>query len=517
VERWWILAPLLAIAPGCADLGAVALRFDLPDDQDLQPAGAENLTLVARVGDETPRATTTAIGDGTELDLGDLPIVDDVWLSAEMRTASGELVGYGQASAPLEIAAEITVEATIPVRRPFVYLAGASGRLLSLDGSASISTFQGQVAVSGTPAVIADIAGTDVATITSTGALAYLSTSTHTASGLPAATLGGSPLDAIATPNGAFLIVGHGGASPQVSVIEVATGDVAVAPAPGNAERVAVTLGSDGAWWGVALVGRSTADVGCTASRLVTFPLADPETATVVELSVGLSDLSGDARSGLVLAADRCGDRVLRYDPVTGSLDSTTPVMSLPAPTTLVASNRHVWAIGHDLRRPIAGEDVPDGVVDAWLVVGEADVDGQNAELHQLPPIVERVLATDVDFPDQDLTQDLHANEVTARDVVLLPGGEQLAFTIGAVLHGDEVTDGSFTSILPQLDITTEEYLLLDVSTQVTNQRVRTRCTIVQECSFACYFDTWSCLQDLDTPAVGEFVPTGITALFGAR
>lgn len=506
----------MAPAWGCADPGAVSLRFDLPDDQVLQPAGAENLTLVARVGDDAPRATTSTIGDGTAIDLGDLPIVDDVWLSAEMRTASGELVGYGQAAGPIEVAAEAIVEATIPVRRPFVYLGGAAGRLLSLDGSAGIGNYQGQVPVTGTAVVLADVAGTDVAMIASTGALTYVSTSTHGASDLPGATLAGTPQDAIATPDGAFLIVGHGTGAPQVSVVDVATGDVTVAPAPANAERVAVTLGSDGAWWGVALIARATADTGCTASRLITFPLADPETATVIDAGVGISDLAGDVRSGLVVVADRCGDRVLRFDPVAGSLDTSAPVMTIPAPTAVVAADRHVWAVGHDVRRAIAGEDVPDGIVDAWLVLAEADVDGQNMELHELPPVVERVLATDVDFPDQDLTQDLHANEVIARDLVLLPGGEQLALTLRAVMHGDEVTDG-FTSILPQLDITTEEYWLLDASTRVTNQQVRARCDVVQVCSFSCYFDNWTCLPDLDTPAVGPFVPSGITALFGAR
>lgn len=515
MHRRWILAPLLGLS-ACADPGAVSLRFDLPDDDALKPAGAENLTLVARVGDDAPRATTSPIGDGSALDLGELPIVDDVWLAAEMRTAQGELVGYGQASASITVAAEATVEATIPVRKPFVYVSGASGQLLSLDGSAGIGTYQGQVPITGAPTVIADVAGTDVATITATGALGYLSTSTHATSALPAVSLMGTPLDAIATPDGAFLVVGHGGGAPQVSVVDVAAGTVKVAPSPGPADRVAVTVDDNGTWWGVALVGRALVDTGCMMSRLVTFPLDDPETAVVIDAGVGLSDVSGDARSGLVVVTDRCGDRVLRYDPASGELDTTSPVMSLPAPTAVVASDEHVWAIGHDLRRPIAGEDVPDGVVDAWLVLGEAEISGADAEMFALPPVVERVLATDVDFPDQDLTQDLHANDVFARDLVLLPGGEQLAITVAAALHGDEVTDG-FTSILPQLDVTTEEYWLLDASTRVTNQRVRARCVVENVCSFSCYFDSWTCLPDLDTPAVGMFTPASMTALFGAR
>lgn len=520
MARHLTLGLALSLAAGCVDEGSVTLRFDVPEAEALRPAGAETLTLVARVGEDAPRATTAQIGDGSSIDLGQLPIEDEVWLAAEMRTAQERLVGYGQAAGPLAIEAGADVEATIPVRRPFVYLAGAGARLVSLDASVPASAaYQGMLAAPGTPEVIADVAGTELATITGAGALSYVDTSTHAASTRAAVPLPAAPLDAVATPDGAFLVVGHGGAAPQVSVVDVATGGVEAAVLDAPAERVAVTRGSDGAWWGVALLGRATTDTQCAPSRLAAFPLATPanETAAVIATSIGISDLGGDARTGLVLVADRCGDRVLRFDPVAGALDTTTPVMTLPAPTAVAATDGRAWAVGHD-RMETDSSQVPDGVIDAWLVLGSATIGGDGAGVDALPPVVERVRATEVDYPDQAITQDLHANTVVASDLVILPGGEQLGLRVAVELHGDEFQNIFGDIVIPELDMTTEEYWLVEASTRVPSQRVRTECAlVVGPCSSVCILREWDCNPDLDAPQVGEFTATGMVALFGAR
>jgi len=507
-------AAWVAVAACGAD-GKVSLRFDVPDVMELRPAGADTLTLIAQVGDDAPRATTAEIGDGTAIDLGDLPIEDEIWLSAELRSSEGQLVGYGRAREPIAVEPEAVVEATIPMRRPLVYVAGSTSRLLSLDASvATTADFQSTVTTAGTPAVAADVAGTDVATITSAGGLAYVSTSTHMPSSLPAVTLPASPLDAVATPDGAFLVVGFGGGG-QIAVVEVATGAVQAVTAPGPAERVAVTRGSDGGWWGVALVGRATADAGCTPSKLVHFPLASPDAAVVLDAGVGVSDLAGDDRNGVVAVADRCGDRVLRFDPVAGVLDTTAPVMAIPAPTAVAAHDGQVWAIGHDLQTASASQ-VPDGIIDAWLVLGRASGAG-DAVVEPLTPVVERVVAVNIDFPDQSVTQEIHANEVDADDLAILPGG-QLALLTRVVLRSEALTQGLFGIVVPQLDVDTHEYWLLDTATRVVTQRVRTQCTVVEgQCDTDFGLCDWDCLPDIVTPAVGAFTPTGVTALFGAR
>jgi hypothetical protein len=492
------------------------LRFDVPEVAELQPSGADTLTLVARVGGEEPRATTAAIGDGSSIDLGDLPIEEEIWLSAEMRSAQEQLVGFGQAAGPIQVRAEDRLEATIPVRRPFVYVAGPAGRLMTVDASvASSGGYQGELSVGSAPAVIADVAGTALAAVSGGGVLTYVATSTHEASELPEVELA-PPLDAVATPDGAFLLVGHAG---RVSVVRVESGDVAPADMPAAADRVAVTRGSDGAWWGVAVLDAATTDTGCSPVTVATFPLDDPGAAAMVDTGLGIADAAGDVMNGTVVLADRCGDRVLRLDPVTGELDSTTPVMTIDAPTAVAAADGRVWAVGHDRETSDDPEQVPDGVVDAWLVLGSADGGGE-ADVDALEPVVERVLATQVDYPDQDITQDLHANSVSARDLVLLPGAEHLGLIVEVELHGDEYYQGS-TVVIPSLEMSTTEYWLVDTSTRLPSQRVRTSCALAEgPCDvFACLLEDWACLPDIDAPipVLGSFTPTAMTALFGAR
>jgi hypothetical protein len=298
----------------------------------------------------------------------------------------------------------------------------------------------------------------------------------------------------------------------------VATGEVATASFGLPVDRVAVTRAADGAWWGVALLKRANADTNCMTSSLAAFPLDAPATGTMMDSGLGLADVSGDLRTGMVLVADRCGDRVLRFDPVAGSLDIASPVMSLAAPTVVAASDRRVWAIGHDLVRNSDPDMVPDGIVDAWLILGSADLDTGDASVDALPSVIERVLADDADFPDQDVLQDLHANSAIASDLVVMPGGEQIAFTMSAVLHGDDLYDNFGTLIIPHIDITTQEYWLIDASTRSMSQRVRASCGIsIGSCDpFYCY-DQWTCLSDIDDARVGNFTPTGLAALFGDR
>jgi hypothetical protein len=510
-----IAAWVAAWTAGCADEGTVSLRFDLPDEPGLRPSGAATITLVARVGDNEPRATTASIGSGADIDLGSLPVRDDVWLSAELRSAQAQLVGFGQARGPIEVRPEAAVEAVIPVRRPFVYLAGAGARVVTLDASVRGAGYQGQIAAPGTPVVIADVAGTDVATITAAGELSFVATDTHGASSLPALQLAPAPADAIASPDGRYLVVGHGGASPRVTVVDIATGQTATGAVPEPADRVAVTRAADGTWWGVALLRRAPVDPGCPPSRLATFPLASPQSPTIVEPGLGLSDVAGDARTGMVAVADRCGSRVLRFDPTTGGLDETTPLVTLPSPTAVAAIDGQLWVVGHDRETGA----VPDGVIDAWLVLGSIDRAG-NVEVVELAPVIERVLATTVDAPDQDLTRDLHANLVVADDLVILPGGAHLGLTLRVVLRGGAYVNGAGDVVIPTLDMTTREYWLVDASTRLPSQRVRTSCNlVVGSCDFfSCLLRTWACLPDIDGPgAVGEFAPTAMAALFGAR
>ncbi len=508
---------LCGVQGACGAEGSVSLHFDVPDDPALRPGNAETLTLTSQLGVDAPRSTTAQIRDDGTVDLGELPVGEALWLSASMRSAQAQLVGFGASGGPLEITADGTLEVTIPVRRPFVYLAGAGARLISFDTSLG-REFEGQLTTTGAAVLIADVGGVAIAQVSAQGEVTYTATATHQPADLPVVQVGGGAIDVVASPDGAYLLIAQGGASPQVSVIEIATGMVALAPSPAAAERVTLTRGSDGAWWGVALIGRANVDINCSPSRLLTFPLTDPETATVIDAGAGISDLAGDARSGVVVLADRCGDRILRYTPSEGVIDSAPIIAGIAAPTAVGALGGRVWAVGHD-RLTTTSSDVPDGVIDAWLTLGTAKIDGADAVVSTLEPIVERVLAQNADYPDQDLVMDLHANSAEASDLVVLPGGELIALLVSTVLHGDALgNDGFGGALIPETDVVTEEYWVFDPATNVIDQRIRTTCQVDEgPCGIACLVPDWSCLPDIAAPVGGAFSPTGIAAQFGAR
>jgi hypothetical protein len=98
-----------------------------------------------------------------------------------------------------------------------------------------------------------------------------------------------------------------------------------------------------------------------------------------------------------------------------------------------------------------------------------------------------------------------------------MPGAEELAFTMHTEIHGDAFQDVFGDIVLPTLDMTTEEYVLIDASTLATSQHLRTSCTlVVGTCDAGCIEDSWDCLPDIDTLS-SMFTPSGMTALFGAR
>ncbi len=80
----------------------------------------------------------------------------------------------------------------------------------------------------------------------------------------------------------------------------------------------------------------------------------------------------------------------------------------------------------------------------------------------------------------------------------------------------EELQDQGFV-VLPCLNATTADWLLLDLASGSQSSRVRTSCSL--EVGQADLFPDWKC--DLPPPgeqsAFGEYVPLSVGALFGAR
>ena len=114
--------------------------------------------------------------------------------------------------------------------------------------------------------------------------------------------------------------------------------------------------------------------------------------------------------------------------------------------------------------------------------------------------------------------QVLKALGVVPSDLVTLPGGQYVGLVTKSRYYIEELTDGFGTRILPCLDATTADWILIDMASSSVAQRVRTSCAVTVEPG--AFFADWEC----DQPPEGErnafpaqYTPTSIGALFGAR
>src|SRR5438270_8277119 len=105
---------LAACACAACGTGSVDLVLDVSQKAELAPAGAATVTLVTQQPGQTPIATTSQIADDGSFDLGKLPVVDGLALSVVLRSSTQRVVGYGRATAPVDVQARDLVEVDVP-------------------------------------------------------------------------------------------------------------------------------------------------------------------------------------------------------------------------------------------------------------------------------------------------------------------------------------------------------------------------------------------------------------------
>jgi hypothetical protein len=126
----------------------------------------------------------------------------------------------------------------------------------------------------------------------------------------------------------------------------------------------------------------------------------------------------------------------------------------------------------------------------------------------------------DDDDPAKQHAQVLQAFGTVPVDLVALPGGQQVGLVTTSNYYIQQLSDG-ISVILPCLDATTADWLLLDLASSSIAQRVRTSCALTVGPASAPPngFPNWKC--DVPPPgersSFGEYVPLSVGALFGAR
>jgi hypothetical protein len=498
---------------GCTS-GSVELVLDLPDAEALAPLDPASVTLVASAPGGAPRATTSLISSDGSFELGELPVAADLDLAVELRDASQRLVGYGRAVGPVTTSPDDTVEVRVPVRRPFVYVTedGGGAQLATFDPTRDPldGSYKGSLAIPDTTILAVPAGGSDVVLLGDDG-LRRLSTSDHAVVQGSPTTLPTAINDAVTSPDGAWLVVGH---AEGIALVNVQTGAITDQGVDAAVERVAIAATASGGLAAVGLVDRAT-ECG-TTSQLVIIPLDGSAAPTTIETNRALADIGASPQQARVVGADACENELAIVSGGEGVLTT------IPQPAAVAVLGGRAFVVGS-----VPGDIDPiEGVTTApgHLEVVAVDVAGGAEVRVQLPGVVQSTVTTRV--RERDISRNLMAHVVVPTDLSVVPPGDLVAIAYQAGFRAPNLIDliqnppfpPTPRTIFPQIVAATAEYQLVDLTSGTFVQRVRTRCDLDIDLTGDPLFPQWLCSaaagQDV---ADREFVPASVAALYGAR
>lgn len=527
----WLVAVLAASACNGSD-GSLELTLSLPAQPDLRPTGMTTVTVTATAPGESPVGTTTALSAGS-VSAGDLPIGSDIQIGVVLRDVSNRIVGVGEAGQAIDIVGDKATQLAIPVRRPFVYAASGTN-LYSFDPTLDPrdAKFQGMLAGVTGPQFTVSVGGDRLAVI-SGNQVQVLVTETNQVMG--SISVPGPVNDAAAVPGTHKLAIAHANG---IAIVNLDGGDVANAPV-GPVDRVTVGPSSDGLMVAYGLVGRVLPPdkpamlATCTGtSKIVQVSVDAPAAATPAPVTAAVSDLAAAPDVAMLFATLPCTGKVASvHGVIEGGALSLTDVTDLERASVLTVAGDRVWAAGTKMSVPACTTGCsattpvacpqPNGnhlayVTDgAHLIVKSIPLDGGTPITLDVPGRRE----TMVDQGDmaKEHAQVLKALGVVPLDLVTLPGGQYVGLVTKSRYYVERLDNG-IQVILPCLDATVGDWLLIDMASSSVAQRVRTSCNLTVEPG--AFFADWDC----DDPPEGErskfptmYQATSVGALFGSR
>ncbi|CAN5870039.1 hypothetical protein BH11MYX3_BH11MYX3_05540 [soil metagenome] len=522
---------LLAGCPSSSD-GSLVLTLSLPSQPDLRPTGMTTVTITATVPGESPIGTTSVLSTGS-VSAGDLPVGDEIQIGVVLRDVSNRIVGVGEAGQSVNLVGDQATKLSIPVRRPFVYAASGTA-LYSFDPTLDPRDPKFQTMLAGVtgPQFTVSVGGDRLAVI-SGNQVQIVVTATNTVTGMIQVPSGVT--DAAAVPGSHKLAVAHGAG---IAIVDLDTSSVANAMV-GPVDRVTVGPGSDGAMVAYGLVGRVLPPekpmmlATCTGtSKIVAVAVDAPATAMPASVTAAISDLAAAPDLPMLFATLPCTGKVAKVGGVIeGGGLTLTDVVDLERAAVLTVAGDRVWAAGTKMAAPActsgctattpvacpqpAGNHLAFVTEGAHIIVKSIPLDGGMPITLDAPG--RRETMVDKNDTARQHAQLLKALGVVPSDLVTLPGGQYVGLITKSRYYIEELTDGFGQRILPCLDATTADWLLIDMASSSISQRVRTSCAVIV--GTGAFFDKWEC----DDPPAGErnaftqYQPTSIGALFGSR
>jgi hypothetical protein len=514
--------------------GSLELTLNLPSQPDLRPVGMTTITVTATEPGGSPVANTSVIVDNA-FSAGEFPVGTDVQIGVVLRDVSNRIVGVGEAGQTVDIVGDAATQLSIPVRRPFVYASSGSS-LFSFDPTLDPRdpSFQGKVGGVTNPLLTVSVGGDRLAVISS-GQVQIVVTATNAVMG--SVTIPGSVNDAVAVPGTHKLVVAHGAG---MSIVDVDAGTVTTV-ASIAIDRVTAGPGPDGSMYAYGLAARVAPPerpngmASCSgSSSIIALPITAsgevPAGATTLTTTVAISDLAAAPGQAMLFAALPCAGKVVSVSGIDTGTVTVTDVAILERAAALTVAGDRIWAAGTKTSTP---QCTPPGCLPTttavcphsstgnrlqWVNEG-ARVIVQSIPLTGGTPITltlpaRRETIVDVDDTARQHAQVLKSLGVVPLDLVALPGGQYVGIVTRSRYYIEEAG-----AILPCLDVTTGDWMLIDMASSSVAQRVRTSC--VKMMGPSSVFQSWACEEAPDgerlAPATSEYLPISVGALFGAR
>jgi hypothetical protein len=515
VRRLVGLAALAACGQGTtAGSGNVSVVLDIPNAA-LDPMGYSSVELRVHSA-TTDLERNVPVVDGM-FDLGNLDPITGATVDAVLRTDTGEAVGYGRTSDPMDLVAGATV--TVPVRRPIVYLAGlvdvdqdGDPRTNDLHWSTVPATFSDLSAgtandgsaVLGQSAVLMVDAGPSLfmlqqatsdpnGTLTGNATIVPVSTGNHALSAPLSAQLQGGVLDGVGTDDGSRLIIGT---TLHLYVVDTTSG-MATSVADGSFARVAIVSADANGLTALAIKNRTATTGTCqSTAELDWVAVNSDETNNVMSLGTGgFADVAGDRGHGYYV--DACKGE-LGEATAQGISSKRT---NLGRPTALAVSGAQAYI----------GIEHPGTPAAVSLVA--ASIGGSEAPRTLFSEPVTQVVDA-MRYPG--VQRQLDAQTAVVNHLEVGAGGDYVAVTLASHFHGDAVSAANF----PQMDIDSEELRVLDASSAAAVERYRSWCDGVLLIALGDIQD-WGCAaasgQSAPTNPMYEHKISSMTFLFGKK
>jgi len=510
--KTFALATLMS-ALGCQDVGTVVFVVEAPSAPELDPRPAARTVelITARDGLPPVVARVSVAGSMSALPVGNIPLGDAVSFELRGFSDGNQVVAYGR-TGPIRIEASGETRVTIPVRRPFAYVAGKffpavmTGTTKLYDTASVLQASTPEIPLTGWVPVGVAVStdGRELLVGASRGGtmgqVVLIDTLSHGEQKVAA--LAAAPNAVALGPRGEVGAVVHTDAN-KVSILSLPvirsnpTEPLGAVRAVDNVRQPGALAMTDNTAF--VLAGRPTSlRCGSTPapprSAVVEVDLLTATAMPERDLGFPARDIAVDPRNGRVIVTDTCGGKVVALAPGATTGDK---LIDMSGPRALAVVRRKLVAAGGTTTQP------------ATVTLAVADLDAP-----QSPPSAftikmpdERIEIPIDNTPGQSVEIRIAPDLVEPLDIAVTQDGSRAVILVHSV-HRQE----SIPLIAPGATLDSYYVLLVELETGTVLSRVRSSCAALQDGDPDLYF----CGDSDSVEPASLYVPSSVAVVWGS-